>query len=63
MVHEPAACLAGSSSWAMILGAALAWGLAIALPERVEKLCVISVGHMGESHCSHPAIRRLCLQV
>ena len=29
-------------------GAALAWGLAIALPERVEKLCVISVGHMGE---------------
>ena len=29
-------------------GAALAWGLAIALPDRVEKLCVISVGHLGE---------------
>ena len=29
-------------------GAALAWSLAISLPERVERLVVISVGHMGE---------------
>ena len=29
-------------------GAALAWSLAISLPERVERLVVISVGHLGE---------------
>ena len=34
-------------------GAALAWGLALALPERVEKLCVISVGHMGRILHAH----------
>ena len=29
-------------------GAALAWSLAISLPERVERLVVVSVGHLGK---------------
>lgn len=41
-------------------GAALAWGLAIALPERVEKLCVISVGHLGRSPCIVCAVAVAC---
>ena len=41
-------------------GGALAWGLAIAQPERVEKLCVISVGHLGESVCILLQIKQAC---
>ena len=38
-------------------GAALAWSMAFAMPERVEKLVVLSVGYPGKlelklSHCS-----------
>ena len=37
-------------------GAALAWSLAISLPERVERLVVISVGHLGELSVSNAEI-------
>ena len=36
-------------------GAALAWSLAISLPERVERLVVISVGHLSELSASAAA--------
>ncbi len=41
-------------------GAALAWGLAIAQPDRIERLCVISVGHMGRTLCTMSTYMQSC---